>query len=401
MPAGDLAQLDGLNAAGAQAVATAAMARGAAGSASRAAVVMAGVGFADVMRETMSRAARSRTAILHVASTLAGAASTSLTTLRTAAATAIQNVAGKVRFVADAAKGVIAWARQTLGAARGAARAIAGQIRSALGGVGEAVLAFLSNLLAPARQALHKLVKAGADVLRDGVAKVREAAANAVAFVKDEVATRLESLLATAVELVGRLVTAALERARRVKAANDKRLAAARRRLRALRRAARGMLAGARATLATGVAQAIQLVATALANGWGRLASRLGRRAFSRQAKNFLAVVRSLRRSGRSRISEDTMHVASFEASAGVALAAAQAEARDAYETTRTSLTAVESTAAAEAGELRTSIGEAAASATGAIDAAVTEAEALIQDVTGEGDRDARELQGLVGQVGK
>jgi hypothetical protein len=61
----------------------------------------------------------------------------------------------------------------------------------------------------------------------------------------------------------------------------------------------------------------------------------------------------------------------------------------------------VETTAATEAGELRASVGEAATTASGAIDAAVTEAEALIQDVAGEGDRDARELQGLVGRVGK
>jgi hypothetical protein len=401
MPAGDLAQFAALDAAGAQAVATAAMARTAASRASRVAVVMAGVGFADVLRQTMGRAVRLRTAILHIAPTLAGKAGESLTTLRMAVGTAIQNIAGKVRFVADAAKGVIAWARQALGAARGAARAIAGQIRSALGGVGEAVLAFLSNLLAPARQALDRLLKAGADVLRDGVAKVRRAAANAVAFVRDEVATRLETLLAAAVELVGRLVRAALERARRVRAANDKRLAAARRRLGALHWAARGMLAGARATLRAGIAQAVELVATAIASGVSGLSSRRAGNAFNQKAMGWLAIVRSLRRSGRSRISEDTMQVTSYEASAMVALAAAQGEARDAYETTHASLTAVETTAATEAGELRASVGEAATTAASGIDAAVTEAEALIQDVAGDGDRDARELQGLVGRVGK
>jgi len=109
--------------------------------------------------------------------------------------------------------------------------------------------------------------------------------------------------------------------------------------------------------------------------------------------------VRDLRRSGRSRIAADKARVKSLQAGATIALATARAEAHGAYRATRASLNEVETTAATQAGELRTSVAEAAAAATGAIDGAVTEAESLIQEVAGEGDRDARELQGLIGRA--
>jgi hypothetical protein len=76
-------------------------------------------------------------------------------------------------------------------------------------------------------------------------------------------------------------------------------------------------------------------------------------------------------------------------------------EARGNYEATRTSLTNLETTAAIEAGELGMSVGVAAALAAGAIDAAVTEGETIIREIAGEGDGDARELQGLINRVGK
>jgi hypothetical protein len=76
-------------------------------------------------------------------------------------------------------------------------------------------------------------------------------------------------------------------------------------------------------------------------------------------------------------------------------------EARGNYEATRTSLTDLETTAAIEAAELGQSVVEAASPAAGAIETAATEGEALVREIAGEGDGDARELQGLINRVGK
>ena len=177
LPGSDQRQIAVMTAVGAQAVAETARATGNAEKLAAGAVAMAGVGFVSVLRQTVSRAARSRGTFFRIAPKLAGTAGRMLTGLRITASTMIQNVARKVKSVADAAKGVMAWARETLGAARGAAQGIADKIRSALGGVGEAVVAFLSSLLGPAREALARLRQAAAEVLLDGIKQVRAAAA--------------------------------------------------------------------------------------------------------------------------------------------------------------------------------------------------------------------------------
>ena len=240
----------------------------------------------------MSRAARSRDAFLRIAPKLAGTAGRILTGLRTTASTMHpeRRPEGEVRRRCREGRHGLgtgdpercAWRR-----ARDRRR-----IRSALGGVGEAVVAFLSSLLGPAREALARLRQAGAEVLLDGIKQVRAAAAKAVAFVKEDVVTRLDAALAAAVGLVRDLAKAALERARRAKAANDRRFAAVRAGLGAARQVTRGLLARARTTLITGFSNGTRLVATAISNGGGQLATRLGRRTFFRQAKMWRTVVR-------------------------------------------------------------------------------------------------------------
>ena len=213
-------------------------------------------------------------------------------------------------------------------------------------------------------------------------------------------ATRLDAALAAAVDLVRDLVKAARERARRAKAANDKRFAAVRAGLGTVRQITRGLLATARTTLRTGFSGGTRLIATAISNGSGQLATRLGRRTFFRQAKMSRTAVGDLRRRGRTRIAASASNVKLFDSAAKTAIATARAEARANYAATRTSLMGVETTAIIEADELRTSVGEAAKTATGAINAAVTEGETLIREIAGGGDRDARELQTLVGRAG-
>ena len=213
--------------------------------------------------------------------------------------------------------------------------------------------------------------------------------------------SRLDATLAAAVDLVRDLVKAARERARRAKAATDKRFAAVRAGLGAGRQVTRGLLTTARTTLSTGFSNGIRLIATAISNGSGRLATRLGRRTFFRQAKMWRTAARDLRRRGKTRIAASTTNVKLFDSAAKTAIATAQAESRADYAATRTSLEGVETTAKSQAAELRTSVGDAAKATTGAIDAAVTEGEALIKEIAGAGDRDAGELQALVGRAGR
>ena len=191
-----------MNAVGANALATAAKATAGTQKLTAVAVSLAATGFVNTLRVATSRAVQWRSKIMGFAPKIAGKAARMLTSLRTNASKAIQNVAFKVKSVADAAKGVLAWARRALGTARAAARAIGSKLRSVLGGAGEAVLKLLSGLLAPARKALSGLLKAGSEIVLDGIRRVRANAASAVAFVAEEVGTRLEAALGKVVDAV-------------------------------------------------------------------------------------------------------------------------------------------------------------------------------------------------------
>ena len=365
------------------------------------AVSLAGVGFATALRQAMSRAVQWRSKILGVAPVVVGKAAQVLTGLRTTASTMIQNLTLKVKSVADSARGVLAWARQALSAARGAARGIANKLRSTLGSVGEAVLGLLSSLLAPARNALDRLLKAGSDVLLDGIRQVRVAAAGAVAFVKEQVGTVLDAALAIVVQLVREVVKVALEQARRAMDAVNQKVRAARAQLQAVGSVARAMLFAARSRAGNGIVTAIAVITTAMANGSRQLTTGRGRRAFRQYAKLWQMVVRGLRTRAKVRFASSMASVKLFERAGKEAIGASQAEARASYGATRTSLKDLETTAVNEAGGLGTSVGEAAKVATGAIDAAVTEGETLIREVAGEGEGDARELRGLINRSGQ
>jgi hypothetical protein len=401
LPAGDQAQITIMNSAGAQAVATAAKANAGADKMVAAGVSLAGLGFATALRQAMSRAVQWRGKILGIAPTVVGKAARMLTNLRTTASTMIQNITLKVKSVADAAKGVLGWARQALGIARAAARGIANKLRSALGGVGEAVLRFLSSLVAPARTALDQLLKTGSDVLLDGIKQVRVAAASAVAFVKEEVGTVLEAALAKVVELVRRVVKAALERARRAMDVIYKKVGEARKQLLTVGRIARALLLAARSRASNGTGTAMALIVAAMANGYRQLTTGRGRRVLRQNWKMWLTVIRDLRRRAKSRFTTGKAIVKRFDGAGRAAIGAARAEARANYRATRASLKDLERTAANEASGLGSSVGEAAKIAAGAIDAAVTEGETLIREVAGEGDRDKHELQGLINRTGK
>ena len=267
IPGVDLAQIAILNVTGGQAAATALKSNTGADKMYAVAVSLAGVGFAAALRQAMSRAVQWRSKILGIAPVVVGKAAQVLTGLRTTASTMIQNITFKVKSVADAAKGVLAWARQALSAARGAARGIANKLRSTLGSVGEAVLSLLSSLLAPARNALDRLLKAGSDVLLDGMRQVRVAAAGAVAFVKEQVSLVLDAALAIVVQLVREVVKAALEQARRAMDAVNQKVRAARAQLQAVGAVARAMLFAARSRAGNGIVTAIAAITSAMANG--------------------------------------------------------------------------------------------------------------------------------------
>jgi hypothetical protein len=142
-------------------------------------------------------------------------------------------------------------------------------------------------------------------------------------------------------------------------------------------------------------------VATANATGYPLLTSARGRRAFRRTAKGWRVAVRSLRSSAKGRLASGVATVRLYKENGTALVRGVRGEARANYEATRTSLTNLETTAAIEAGELGMSVGVAAGLAMGAIETAVTEGEALIREIAGQGDGDARELQGLINRVGK
>ena len=401
LPAGDQAQISIMNVAGANAAVTAAKATAGADRLSGVAVSLAAAGFANALRLTMSRAVQWRSKILGFAPKVVTKAARMLTGLRMTASKMIQNIVLKVKSVADAAKGVIAWARQALGLARAAVRGIGNKLRSALGGAGEAVLKLLSSLLDPARKALGGLLKAGSEILLDGIKRVRADAASAVAFVAEEVGTRLETALAKVVDLVRAVVKAAREQARRAMAVIAEKIRLIRNQLLSLTLLARSMLSAARARASEGTSAALAAIAAAIANGYPQLRSGRGRRAFRRFAKMWRLGVRRMRRRARSQLASGMAGVKLFQGIGKAVVGGARAEARANYQATRTSLTNAETIVAIEAGELGISVGVAAALAAGAIDAAVTEGETIIREIAGEGDGDARELQGLINRVGK
>ena len=401
LPAGDQAQISIMNVAGANAAVTAAKATAGADRLSGVAVSLAAAGFANALRLTMSRAVQWRSKILGFAPKVVTKAARMLTGLRMTASKMIQNIVLKVKSVADAAKGVIAWARQALGLARAAVRGIGNKLRSALGGAGEAVLKLLSSLLDPARKALGGLLKAGSEILLDGIKRVRADAASAVAFVAEEVGTRLETALAKVVDLVRAVVKAAREQARRAMAVIAEKIRLIRNQLLSLTLIARSMLSAARARANEGTSAALAAIAAAIANGYPQLRSGRGRRAFRRFAKMWRLGVRRMRRRARSQLASGMAGVKLFQGIGKAVVGGARAEARANYQATRTSLTNAETIVAIEAGELGISVGVAAALAAGAIDAAVTEGETIIREIAGEGDGDARELQGLINRVGK
>ena len=401
LPAGDQAQISIMNVAGANAAVTAAKATAGADRLSGVAVSLAAAGFANALRLTMSRAVQWRSKILGFAPKVVTKAARMLTGLRMTASKMIQNIVLKVKSVADAAKGVIAWARQALGLARAAVRGIGNKLRSALGGAGEAVLKLLSSLLDPARKALGGLLKAGSEILLDGIKRVRADAASAVAFVAEEVGTRLETALAKVVDLVRAVVKAAREQARRAMAVIAEKIRLIRNQLLSLTLIARSMLSAARARANEGTSAALAAIAAAIANGYPQLRSGRGRRAFRRFAKMWRLGVRRMRRRARSQLASGMAGVKLFQGIGKAVVGGARAEARANYQATRTSLTNAETIVAIEAGELGMSVGVAAALTAGAIDAAVTEGETIIREIAGEGDGDARELQGLINRAGK
>lgn len=401
MPAGDRAQISVMNAVGANAVATTMKATGGTGKLTAVAISLAATGFANALRVTTSRAVQWRSKIMGFAPKVARTAARMLTSLRTNASNAIRNVALKVRSVAEAARGVLAWARRALGTARAAARAIGSKLRSALGGAGEAVLKLLSSLLSPARKALGGLLKAGSEILLEGVKRVRANAASAVAFVAEEVGTRLGAALAKVVDAVRTVVRAALDRARHAMAVIQGNVRPILLRLMLVTSLARSMLTAARSRATQGTRAALAAIATAIATGYPLLASARGRRAFRRAAKRWRVAVRGLGSSAKGRLASSGATVRLYRDTGMALVRGVQGEARGNYEATRTSLTALETTAAIEAGELGMSVGVAAGLAIGAIETAVAEGEALIREVAGQGDGDARELQGLINRVGK
>ncbi len=365
------------------------------------AVPLAAVGFALALRQTMSRAVQWRSKLLDIGPKVVRTATRMLTGLRTSASLTIQNIALKVKSVADAAKGVLAWARKAVSAALSTVRSFAKQLRSALGGVGEAVLKVLSSLLAPARSALERLLKAGSEVLLEGIKQVRVAAAAAVAFVVEEVGPRLEAALAKVVSLVRAVVKSALQMALRAKAEIDLKVNAARAPLIAMVHLARTMIVGARSRAKERIAASMALLTTVRANGYPQLRSGRGRRAFRQNARMWLAFAKPLRTRAMVRFASGMASVKGFETAGNAVVRAVRAEARANYRATRTSLMDLETTAVNEADELRATVGEAAVMATGAVADAVMEGETLIREIAGEGDRDAHELEGLVNRVGK
>jgi len=400
LPASDRSQIAILNATGEQAVNSATKASAGAKTGSAIGVFIAVAGFGLALRQAMSRAVQWRSKILAIAPKVVTNATRMLTNLRTNASLSIRNIALKVKSVADAAKGVIAWARQAVSAALASARSFAKQLRSALGGAGDAVMKFLSNLLAPARKALGQLLKSGSEVLLEGIKQVRVAAAGAVAWVKEEVGTRLEAALTKITDLVGAAVQVALKKARRTMTEIDQKVAAAREQLKARMFAARMIVILARSRANERIGASAALLATAVANGYGRLRTGRGRRAFRQQATVWRRMVKSLTTSVRRRFVTDFLRVHALYKGGKTAIGAARANARANYGATRRSLTNLETTAGNEASELRASVGAAAAMATGAIDAAVTEGETLIREIAGEGDRDAHQLQELINRAG-
>jgi hypothetical protein len=285
--------------------------------------------------------------------------------------------------------------------ARAAARGLASRLRSALGGVGEAVLKLLSGLLAPARKALSGLLKAGAELLLDGIKRVRASAASATAFVEEEVGARLEALLAKVVDLVRAVVRAALERARQAMVVIAQKVGEVRGQFLALTLLARSLLAAARSRANEGTSEALAAISTAIANGYPQLRSARGRMAFRQSARMWRVGVRRMRTLARGQLASGKANVKLFQSAGKAVVGGVSAEASANYEATRASLANVETIAAVEAAQLGLSVGEAATVAVGAIDAAAVEGETLIREIAGEGDGDARELQGLITRVGK